>query len=75
MTGIWPPILTDSRSEGAEKWGLAAAGPARPRVRHLPVAFDAPGIGRFLKNAGCDVVLPDMEHSGIPVDAEPGVRS
>ena len=31
---------------------------------HFIVEFATPGIGHILKNAGCDFVLFDMEHSG-----------
>jgi 2-dehydro-3-deoxyglucarate aldolase/4-hydroxy-2-oxoheptanedioate aldolase len=32
------------------------------------VEFATPGIGHILKNAGCDYVLFDLEHSGITLD-------
>ena len=31
---------------------------------HFIVEFATPGIGHILKNAGCDFVLFDLEHSG-----------
>src|SRR5919199_6897908 len=31
---------------------------------HFVVEFATPGIGHILKNAGCDFVLFDTEHSG-----------
>jgi len=34
------------------------------KVGHFIVEFVTPGIGHILKNAGCDFVLFDMEHSG-----------
>jgi 2-keto-3-deoxy-L-rhamnonate aldolase RhmA len=35
-----------------------------PRYGHFIVEFATPGIGHILKNAGCDFVLFDTEHSG-----------
>src|ERR1700741_620906 len=32
------------------------------------VEFATPGVGYILKNAGCDFVLFDLEHSGITLD-------
>ncbi len=34
------------------------------KVGHFIVEFATPGIGHILKNAGCDFVLFDTEHSG-----------
>src|SRR3954462_14988026 len=34
------------------------------KVGHFIVEFTTPGIGYMLKNAGCDFVLFDTEHSG-----------
>jgi len=34
------------------------------KVGHFVVEFATPGIGHLLKNAGCDFVLLDTEHSG-----------
>ena len=34
------------------------------KVGHFIVEFATPGIGHMLKNAGCDFVLFDTEHSG-----------
>ena len=34
------------------------------KVGHFIVEFVSPGIGYLLKNAGCDFVLFDTEHSG-----------
>lgn len=34
------------------------------KVGHFIVEFATPGIGHILRNAGCDFVLFDMEHSG-----------
>lgn len=34
------------------------------KVGHFMVEFDSPGIGYLLKNAGCDFVHFDAEHSG-----------
>jgi 2-dehydro-3-deoxyglucarate aldolase/4-hydroxy-2-oxoheptanedioate aldolase len=34
------------------------------RLGHFVVEFATPGIGHILKNAGCDYVLFDTEHSG-----------
>jgi 2-dehydro-3-deoxyglucarate aldolase/4-hydroxy-2-oxoheptanedioate aldolase len=34
------------------------------KLGHFVVEFATPGIGHILKNAGCDFVLLDMEHSG-----------
>ena len=34
------------------------------KVGHFIVEFVTPGIGHMLKNAGCDFVLFDTEHSG-----------
>jgi 2-keto-3-deoxy-L-rhamnonate aldolase RhmA len=34
------------------------------KVGHFVVEFATPGIGHMLKNAGCDFVLFDTEHSG-----------
>ena len=35
-----------------------------PKFGHFIVEFTTPGIGHILKNAGCDFVLLDCEHSG-----------
>ena len=35
-----------------------------PKFGHFVVEFATPGIGHILKNAGCDFVLFDTEHSG-----------
>lgn len=35
-----------------------------PKFGHFIVEFATPGIGHILKNAGCDFVLFDCEHSG-----------
>jgi len=35
---------------------------------HFIVEFATPGIGHILKNAGCDFVLFDMEHSGFSLE-------
>ena len=34
------------------------------KIGHFVVEFVTPGIGHLLKNAGCDYVLFDTEHSG-----------
>src|SRR3712207_7598073 len=34
------------------------------KLGHFVVEFATPGIGHILKQAGCDFVLLDMEHSG-----------
>ncbi len=34
------------------------------KVGHFVVEFATPGIGHILKNASCDFVLFDCEHSG-----------
>lgn len=39
-----------------------------PKFGTFLVEFATPGIGYILKNAGCDFVLLDMEHSGFGVD-------
>src|SRR4029450_9634179 len=47
--------------------GSGLKGMARERtvkVGHFIVEFVTPGIGHLLKNAGCDFVLFDTEHSG-----------
>jgi 2-dehydro-3-deoxyglucarate aldolase/4-hydroxy-2-oxoheptanedioate aldolase len=36
----------------------------RVKVGHFMVEFATPGVGHMLRNAGCDFVLFDMEHSG-----------
>jgi 2-dehydro-3-deoxyglucarate aldolase/4-hydroxy-2-oxoheptanedioate aldolase len=42
----------------------AMAGARALKVGHFVVEFATPGIGHILKNAGCDFVLFDCEHSG-----------
>ena len=42
----------------------ALAQKKRLKVGHFIVEFATPGIGHIMKNAGCDFVLFDMEHSG-----------
>jgi len=37
-------------------------------VGHFIVEFATPGIGHLMKNAGCDYVLFDMEHSGFSLE-------
>ena len=37
-------------------------------VGHFIVEFATPGIGHLMKNAGCDFVLFDMEHSGFSME-------
>ena len=37
-------------------------------VGHFVVEFATPGIGHLMKNAGCEFVLFDMEHSGFSVE-------
>ena len=45
--------------------GLKAMTKSRvPKFGHFIVEFATPGIGHILKNAGCDFVLFDLEHSG-----------
>ena len=39
-----------------------------PKFGTFLVEFDTPGIGYILKNAGCDFVLLDMEHSGFAIE-------
>ena len=39
-------------------------GTKAPKFGHFVVEFATPGIGHILKNAGCDFVLFDTEHSG-----------
>src|SRR5262249_34710041 len=34
------------------------------KVGHFVVEFATPGIGHIMRNAGCDFVLFDLEHSG-----------
>lgn len=38
------------------------------RLGHFIVEFATPGIGHLMKNAGCDFVLFDMEHSGFSLE-------
>src|SRR5215211_8419063 len=40
------------------------AGVRTPKFGHFIVEFATPGIGHILKNAGCEFVLFDLEHSG-----------
>src|ERR1700754_3502616 len=40
------------------------AGSKTAKFGHFIVEFATPGIGHILKNAGCDFVLFDLEHSG-----------
>ena len=35
-----------------------------PKFGHFIVEFATPGIGHIMKNAGCEFVLFDLEHSG-----------
>ena len=42
----------------------ALAQKKRLKVGHFIVEFATPGVGHIMKNAGCDFVLFDMEHSG-----------
>jgi 2-keto-3-deoxy-L-rhamnonate aldolase RhmA len=42
----------------------AQCGSRELKVGHFVVEFATPGIGHILKQAGCDFVLLDMEHSG-----------
>src|SRR5215468_5403393 len=42
----------------------ALAGKKRLKVGHFIVEFATPGIGHIMKNAGCEFVLFDLEHSG-----------
>jgi len=42
----------------------AMAGSRSLKVGHFVVEFATPGIGYIMKNAGCDFVLFDTEHSG-----------
>jgi len=42
----------------------ALCGTRKLKVGHFIVEFATPGIGHILKNAGCDFVLFDTEHSG-----------
>jgi 2-keto-3-deoxy-L-rhamnonate aldolase RhmA len=45
--------------------GLKALAQKRQlKVGHFIVEFATPGIGHIMKNAGCDFVLFDLEHSG-----------
>ena len=45
--------------------GLRAMARSRTvKVGHFLVEFVTPGIGYLMKNAGCDFVLFDTEHSG-----------
>ncbi len=37
-------------------------------VGHFIVEFATPGIGHLMRNAGCDFVLFDMEHSGFSME-------
>ena len=39
-----------------------------PKFGTFLVEFATPGIGHILKNAGCDFVLLDLEHSGFGMD-------
>ncbi len=39
-----------------------------PKFGTFLVEFATPGIGHILKNAGCDFVLVDLEHSGFGMD-------
>jgi 2-dehydro-3-deoxyglucarate aldolase/4-hydroxy-2-oxoheptanedioate aldolase len=41
----------------------AMVGTAELKAGHFVVEFATPGIGHMLKNAGCDFVVFDMEHS------------
>ena len=34
------------------------------KLGHFIVEFATPGIGHIMKNAGCEFVLFDLEHSG-----------
>jgi 2-keto-3-deoxy-L-rhamnonate aldolase RhmA len=40
----------------------------QPAIGHLVMEFTTPGIGHILANAGCDVALLDMEHSGLGLE-------
>ena len=40
----------------------------KPKFGTFLVEFATPGIGYILKNAGCDFVLVDLEHSGFGMD-------
>ena len=45
------------------------------KVGHFIVEFATPGIGHIVKNAGCDFVLFDLEHSGFSFEtAKSAVR-
>jgi 2-keto-3-deoxy-L-rhamnonate aldolase RhmA len=45
--------------------GLRAMARTRaPKFGHFIVEFATPGIGHIMKNAGCEFVLFDLEHSG-----------
>src|SRR6185312_1911416 len=58
------------RSRGEERQKMAQTGlkalaqNKRLKVGHFVVEFATPGIGHIMKNAGCDFVLVDLEHSG-----------
>lgn len=50
---------------------MSLAAMARTRdlkLGHFVVEFATPGIGHILKNAGCDFVLFDCEHSGFGIE-------
>ncbi len=47
-----------------DKLKAMARGRGELKVGHFVVEFATPGIGHLLKNAGCDFVLFDAEHSG-----------
>jgi 2-dehydro-3-deoxyglucarate aldolase/4-hydroxy-2-oxoheptanedioate aldolase len=50
-------------------------GTADLKVGHLVMEFLTPGIGHLLRNAGCDFVIFDMEHSGFDLETiKRGVR-
>ena len=39
------------------------------KAGHFVLEFNTPGIGHILKNAGCDFVVVDTEHSGFGLDS------
>jgi len=46
----------------------AMIGVREPKLGHFLLEFASPGIGHILKNAGCDWVVFDTEHSGFGIE-------
>src|SRR5262249_53329701 len=58
------PAEGEGSQEMARTGLKALAEKRRLKVGHFIVEFATPGIGHIMKNAGCDFVLFDLEHSG-----------